>query len=276
MFQVFTRLHELTIILYALSVLLYFIDYLYSNQKANKVAFWLLAVVWVLQTIFLSLYVFETGRFPVLTIFEGLYFYTWILITFSLVLNRLSRIDFVIFFTNLVGFIVMVIHIFSPWQFKAVVSASQLISELLIIHITMAIFSYGALSISSLFSLLYIIQYNLLKKRKWEKKLWRIADLSRLEFMSSLLIGIGVPLLLISLILGLEWAFITIPHVKWYDAKIIGSFFVLISYSIYLFLRFRKGYQGKSLALWNVASFLIILINFFLFGKLSSFHIWYN
>ena len=87
---IMTRLHEATVILYALSVLLYFIDFLYSNQKANKMAFWLLSIVWFLQTIFLCLYVIKTGRFPVLTIFEGLYFYTWVLITLSLFINRLA------------------------------------------------------------------------------------------------------------------------------------------------------------------------------------------
>ena len=75
-----TRLHEATVLLYAISMLLYFIDFLNNNQKANKVAFWLLSIVWVLQTIFLFLYVMKTGRFPVLTIFEGLYFYAWVLI----------------------------------------------------------------------------------------------------------------------------------------------------------------------------------------------------
>ena len=95
---IMTRLHEATVILYALSVLLYFIDFLYSNQKANKMAFWLLSIVWVLQTIFLCLYVIKTGRFPVLTIFEGLYFYTWVLITLSLFINRLATGRFYGFF----------------------------------------------------------------------------------------------------------------------------------------------------------------------------------
>ena len=70
-----TRMHELMIILYAASILFYFIDFLNHNRKVNKFAFWLLAFVWVLQTLFLLLYMKEAGRFPVLTVFEGLYFY---------------------------------------------------------------------------------------------------------------------------------------------------------------------------------------------------------
>ncbi|CAM3457171.1 cytochrome c biogenesis protein [Aeromicrobium ponti] len=277
MFDIYmTRLHEFTVVLYALCVLLYFIDFLHQNRKANRIAFWLLAFVWVLQTVFLVLYMINTGRFPVLTIFEGLYFYAWVLITLSLVINRLLRVDFIVFFTNVLGFIIMAIHTFAPVQIDSAVKAQQLISELLLIHITVAILSYGAFSLSFVFSLLYLIQYDLLKRKKWGTRLLRIADLSKLEHMSYVLNVIGVPMLMISLILGIQWAYLKLPDMVWFDSKVIGSFIVLALYSIYLYMKVGKGLYGKSLAFWNIASFLIVLINFFLFGKLSSFHFWYS
>ena len=265
-----TRLHELTIVVYAASVLLYFIDFLNSNRKANQIAFWLLAFVWVFQTLFLFYYMVDTGRFPVLTLFEGLYFYAWVLVTLSLAINKLLKVDFIVFFTNVLGFIIMAIHTFAPVQFDSNVMSEQLVSELLLIHITMAILSYGAFSISFVFSLLYLIQYDLLKRKKWGKLLWRISDLTRLEYLSYILNVIGVPMLILSLILGLQWAWIMVPDLEWYDSKLIGSFVVLSAYSIYLYLKVGKELYGKSLALWNIASFLIVLINFFLSGKFSS------
>lgn len=271
-----TRLHEMTIVVYAASVLLYFIDFLNSNRRANQIAFWLLAFVWGFQTLFLFYYMVETGRFPVLTLFEGLYFYAWVLVTLSLAINKLLKVDFIVFFTNVLGFIIMAIHTFAPVHYDSNVMSEQLISELLLIHITMAILSYGAFSISFVFSLLYLIQYDLLKRKKWGKMLWRISDLSKLEYWSYILNVIGVPMLILSLILGLQWAWLKVPGLAWYDAKLIGSFIVLAAYSIYLYLRVGKEIIGKSLALWNIASFLIVLINFFLFGKLSSFHFWYQ
>ncbi|MDF2903625.1 MAG: hemX protein [Bacillus sp. (in: firmicutes)] len=276
MFDIYmTRLHELTVLVYALSVLLYFIDFLHNNRKANQVAFWLLAFVWGLQTTFFLIYVVKTGRFPILSVFEGLYFYTWVLVTLSLGINRLLRMDFIVFFTNILGFVIMAIHTFAPVQYNSEVIAQRLVSELLLIHITMAILSYGAFSLSFVFSLLYLIQYDLLKRKKWGKRLLRISDLSRLEHLSYVLNVIGVPMLLLGLILGMQWAFIKVPNMTIFDAKVIGSFIVLCTYSINLYLRVVKGLQGKSLALWNVAAFLIVLLNFFLFGKLSSFHFWY-
>jgi HemX protein len=274
--QTMTRLHELMIVLYAISILFYFIDFLNKNRKANLFAFWLLAIVWVLQTIFLFLYMINTGRFPVLTIFEGLYFYAWVLITLSLVINRLLRVDFTVFFTNVLGFIIMAIHTFAPVQVESQAMAEQMVSELLLIHITMAILSYGAFSLSFVFSLLYLLQFKLLKEKKWGQRLWRISDLSKLEKISYILNSIGVAMLLLSLILGMQWAYIKLPDFILYDPKIIGSFILLVLYSTYLYLRIKKNVFGKSLALLNVAAFLIILINFFLGSRLSSFHFWYS
>jgi HemX protein len=276
MFNVFmTRLHELTVVLYAFSVLLYFFDFLHHNRKANRIAFWLLAFVWILQTVFLASYMYKTGRFPVLTIFEGLYFYAWILVTLSIVINHLLRVDFIVFFTNILGFTVMAIHTFAPMQYSSHIMAKQLVSELLLIHITMAILSYGAFSLSFVFSSLYLLQYDLLKRKKWGTRLIRLADLDKLEKSSYILAVIGVPMLLLSLILGLQWAFLKVPGMPWYDMKIIGSFMLLIAYSILLYLHIMKNLSGRKLAMWNTAAFLIVLINFFLLGRLSSFHLWY-
>jgi HemX protein len=217
---------------------------------------------------------FTTGRFPILNISEGLYFYSWVLVTLSVVLNRFLRVDFIIFFTNVLGFIMLSIHTFAPSQYESAAVSGQLISELLFIHITMAILSYGAFTLSFVFSLLYLIQFNLLKKKKWGKQLLRIDDLAKLDHMSYVLNVIGVPMLLLSLILGVIWAYLKLPNFHWYDAKVLGSFMMLLVYSFYLYSRIVKEWQGKQVAYLNAASFLILLINFFLFGSLSRFHIW--
>ncbi|WP_062104542.1 cytochrome c biogenesis protein [Bacillus niameyensis] len=268
------RLPELIIVIYAISILCYFIDFIGENRKVNRLAFRLLSIVWVLQTIFLFFYMYKTGRFPILTLFEGLYFYSWVLISLSLAIHKILNVDFTIFFTNLIGFTIMAIHAFAPGQVPAM--ADQLISELLFIHITMAILSYGAFSLSFVFSSLYLLQYRLLKEKKWQKNVWRLSDLAKLEKLSFILNTIGVPMLLLSLILGLQWAFIKLPFFHWNDPKIIGSFLLIIIYSLILFMRIKKGLYGKQLAIWNSAAFLILLINFFLTSRLSTFHIWFE
>ncbi len=268
-------IYELMILLYSLSVLLYFIDFIQNNRKVNRTAFWLLSIVWILQTVFLVVRMLETNRFPILTLLEGLYFYAWVLVTFSLIINRLFRMDFFVFFTNLLGFSFMTLHLLAPDQHFAASSAERLMSELAVIHITIAILSYGAFSISFILSIMYLLQYNMLKQKQWGKRLQRLGDLSTFEKMAFRFNLIGVPLLLISLILGIIWANVKVEQFNFYDAKVIGSFIVLAVYSFILYMKAGKGIQGKQMVTWNFAAFLIVLINFFLFGSLSSFHIWY-
>lgn len=273
--SIVARLNEATILIYALSVLFYFIDFLQHNRKAGKMAFWLLSIVWLLQTVYMFYIMMETDRFPVLNVAEGLYFYTWVLVTLSLVLAKVLRVEFIVFFTNVIGFSMMAIHTFTPSDLHSAELTGKLTSELLVIHITMAILSYGAFSLSFAFSLLYLFQYRLLKKKKWGKWLLRIEDLSKLDHMAYVLNIIGVPMLLLSLILGIIWAYISYDTLYWTDAKVLGSFIMLFLYGFYLYIRLVRNMQGKIVAFWNVASFLVLMINYFLLGSLSTFH-WFQ
>ncbi|GER69199.1 protein HemX [Weizmannia acidilactici] len=268
------RLHEGMILLYAASILLYFLDFLHQNRKANHIAFRFLSIVWALQTVFLWLYVAHTGRFPVLTLSEGLYFYAWVLLSLSLALNRLLRIDFTVFFTNVIGFFVMTVHAFAPEQ-VASGTGERMVSELLLMHITMAIISYVLFSLSFVFSVLYLLQYKWLKEKKWGHRLWRLQDLPKLEKLAKMMNAIAVPMLLLGLILGLQWAYLKLPGIHWFDPKIVGSFAVLIVYSILLYAGESRRIFGKKLAYWNTAAFLIVLINFFLITGLSDFHLYF-
>ncbi|MCY8140478.1 cytochrome c biogenesis protein CcsA, partial [Bacillus inaquosorum] len=113
------------------------------------------------------------------------------------------------------------------------------------------------------------------KKKKWGKWLLRIEDLSKLDYMAYVLNVIGVPMLLLSLILGVIWAYVSLETLYWFDAKVLGSFVVLLLYSYYLYIRLIKELQGKVAALWNTACFLVLMINYFLLGSLSQFH-WFS
>jgi len=271
---ILTRLHEVILIVYCLSILLYFIDFLLTNRKANRIAFWLLSFVWILETIFVISYIIEIDRFPVLTLTEGIYFYSWFILTASVVINHFKKMDFGVFFINIVGFISIGLIGVDNFQTGTHMDVYQLLSELLIIHITLAIISYGFYSLSFVYSSLYLIQYSTLKRKKITKRLWRIPDLNKLDRWSFIYQTIAFPLLLVSLIMGINRALIELPEINWFDAKIIGSFIVLILSAVAFFLRVNNNYPPKKLAMINIIIFICILINFFIFSKISTFHFW--
>lgn len=264
--------YELILIIFGLSLIGYFIDFIQSNQKVNKLSFWLLCAVWIIQTVFLCKQIILTKSFPITSITDSLFLYSWILVTFSLIINVFFSIHFIVFFTNVFSFFILLLHIVTKAQEVTMVDGLQLVNEILIAHITLAFIAYSFFTLSFLFSVMYLMQYYLLKEKKGLKWVWRLGDLEHLDSYSFLAITIGVPLLLIAIIFGIAWSQVSNALFYWVDLKTIGSFFVLAVYIVYLVLRLLKGYKGKAIARYNVIAFCLLLINFFLFSTLSNFH----
>lgn len=268
------RFHEVIVVLYAVSLVFYFIDYLNNNKIAHRSAFWILSVVYLMQSGYLVARVIDTQRFPVLSLYEGIYFYAWLLISLSMILQVFSKVGFAVFFLNVIGFIFMTIHTFTPVQLEKSPVGESLISELLFIHITFAILSYAAFAMSFVFAILYLLVYKVLKKKKWTKQFGRLPSLQQSLSGMKASIYTGIPVLFISLVLGIQWATVALDEWTISDVKIIGSFLVIILYSLVLFLQRRGRLTANDFAWANVFAFLFVIINFFLGSRLSQFHFW--
>ncbi|PSL43999.1 HemX family protein [Salsuginibacillus halophilus] len=268
-------IYILTILLYSISVLGYFIDFIQNNRKVNRIAFWLLSIVWVLQTLFFVIRAIAFDRVPVITPFEGLFLFAWLVVTLSLVLNFFFRIDFLILFTNIIGFIMLAFSLFVPSGDVPEELTNLLVSELLIIHITFVLLSYAGFTLAFAFSSMYAIQNRMLKQKAWSSRLTRFGSLPRLEKLAFASTVLAYPFLLLGVILGFVWAYIQLPVLPWFDAKVLGSLLILIVYGIYMYERAVRNRRGYSLALLNLAGFLLVLINYFLSDELTEFHFWY-
>ncbi|WP_010099020.1 cytochrome C assembly family protein [Ornithinibacillus scapharcae] len=265
--------YEGILFIYVLSLIGYFIDFVQHNRKANRFAFWLLCMVWVLQTIFLFQQLITEKLFPIATLTDSLFFYAWVLVTFAMIMNLLFNMYFIVFFINLFGFFILLMHISLVAKTQVIQSGIRLVDEILIAHISLAIISYGFFTISFLFSLIYIVQYHLLKEKKALKWIWRLGDLERLENYIFRMITIGIPLLFIGIILGFVWAYTEVVEFYWVDLKTIGSILLLLVYVVYLLLRISGRFFGKSLAVYNTFAFVVLIFNFFIFTRLSNFHV---
>ncbi|MFC4409870.1 cytochrome c biogenesis protein CcsA [Chungangia koreensis] len=269
------RLHEVMIVLYAVSLIFYFIDYLNKDKTARRVAFWIISAIWIIQTGVLLLTIIQTGKFPVLSLTQGIYFYVWLLILLSIIMHCIARVDLPVFFLNIIGFIFLTIHTFAPIKIEQSSIGESLVSELLFFHITFAIMSYAAFSLSFVFSVLYQILYYFLKKKKWTKQWGRLPSLTQTEKGMSASMLVGIPMLGISLILGLQWAYITLDEYTVLDAKIVGSVMMLVIYCLLLYLNRRGKIVGVNYAWGHIYTFLLLMANFFLGSRLSDFHFWY-
>jgi len=266
-------LYDLMTFLYAVVVVLYFLDFVLHKFMLNRIAFGLLAVVWGLQTSFFLARMVETETVPLLTTFETTLFFSWLLVTFSLVINYFYKIDLFAFFTNVIGFAMVAFDLFTGEGRTSI--GADLQGDLLILHITLAFFSYAAFSISFIFSIMYLIQSKMLKEKRWNNTFRRLPALDKLDLFTFRLIIIGFPLLLTAMILGVNWYYMRFGSVLILDAKPIVSVVLLALYAVWLYLRLATGWSGRKLAWWNVAAFGLVIINYSIVGTFfSGFHNW--
>ncbi|SFS99214.1 cytochrome C assembly family protein [Marininema halotolerans] len=264
--------YHFIIYIYALSLLFAFSDLMQPNRQGRRLAFLFLVAVWVSQTAF---FIWKTtlGLMPVLTGSDSLMFYSWALVTVTLVIDRLYEMHLFVFAANLIGFATSAVNLFiTPSTGDKL--ATPLLSELVFIHVVMVFLAYALFTLATVFSILYLIGNSLLKQKKWNQTLRRFPSLGSLEVFSYRLTMLGVPLLLLALILGLIWAYQKVGGGFWFDPKIIGSLIVLGVYSFYLYKRYSGGWNGRQLSWWSVLAFLMILVNYMISNAGLSFHRW--
>lgn len=262
------------IYIYALSLLFYFSDFIGKNQRAKRMGTGLLILVWILQAVFFILRMVKLEYMPVVTMFEILFFFSWIMVTLSLLLFYFFRLDVLVFFINIVAFAILTLNFFNDSSISATSTGWKVEDELLFIHISLAIASYAAFSVSAIFSCMYLFLHRKLKVKQWSVMMKRFPSLDKIERYIFRLILIGMPLLILSVVLGLIWIVLIGNMRMLFDPNVFSSFLVLAAYAFYLVQRMSLYSSGNKLALWSLAAYAVIVINFTVSYYFSRFHQW--
>ncbi|SEN01093.1 cytochrome C assembly family protein [Lihuaxuella thermophila] len=264
-------LYDFLIYVYALSLVFAFGDLLHRSKRSERISYAFLILVWLLQT---SIFVLRGLEFfPMVTRFDSIFLYSWLLVTFTLIINRIYRMAVFVFIANMIGFTVSAINLFFARDVPPVLE-KLLLSELVFVHVTMAIAAYAVFSLSSIGGILYLITNYLLKRKKWNRFLKRLPSLDQLQMFSNWLVMAGILLFLIAMILGVIYAYQTIGSSFWTDPKIMASFLVLIAYGMVFYQRTARRWHGRRLAWWNALSVGSIALNYFISDLRLSFHHW--
>lgn len=159
------QVYEALIYMYALSLLFYFSDCIRRNAGAKRTGTGFLVVVWGLQVTHVILRMWTEGHFPIYTTFDFLFIFSFSIVLMSLVMTRIQRSEFVILLLNVVGFSVTVLN--RLWFTAGEISLHnwQTVHGLLIMHITLANLGFAALTVATVFALLYLFLHRKLKKK---------------------------------------------------------------------------------------------------------------
>lgn len=261
------------LVFYAVSMVLFLVDFVRDNRMANRVGVALLGVIWMLESAYMGTRIYANHALPVFSFDQATVMFAWLLITASVIVNYFYRIDFFTFFMNLLGFLVV--------AFDIVVHSGGGVSvprqsELLILHIGIAFLSYIAFTLSFIFSVLYLLTDSALRFKRFQSGSFRrSAPVSRLDLFSFRFAVLGEPLLLIAIVLGFVWYMILKGQFLVWDAKPIVTLLLFCAYAVTLGLRVMGRVSGRKFAWLNVASFMIVLANFLVVGEFASqFHKW--
>lgn len=267
----FVRFHEVTLLIYLLSISCYFYDFFKKNHKIRTSGFYTLGIVWLLQTISLSLYINMARSVPLGSVFDVFYFLNWMILSISIVISVVKQLDFSIFLFNAIGFVVMSIHTFRPNETYIRDAAFNVNHELLIIHVSLAIISYALFSLAFVNGVLYVLQYRNLKHKHFDQKYFRIGSVYSLEKMTFYSTVIGLVILIIGVILGAQWGFQTIGFNILLDPKVVSSIIVMICYGIYILLRTRKWVSPLNHVLFNMLIYLFSMFNLLFISHFPNF-----
>ncbi len=266
-------LYDIIIYIYALSLLFYFSDAVARNDGAKRMGEGLLVFVWVLQTAFFFFRMYEHRYIPVFTRFETMFFFSWLLVTASLVASRFYKLQFVVFFVNVIGFTVLVLNLLTDPGVLPV--RQELSAGVLSLHVALAILSYTAFAVSAILSGSYLFLHQRLKQKRWTDALHRLPSLESMERYALHAALVGTPTLILSLSLGTVWLSFDSPlSALFMDAKLYATALILILYGWLFVMKYRLRKPGLKLAWWNVGSFLFLLLNFAVANDFSEFHPW--
>lgn len=270
-----TWIYDAILYIYALSLLFSFSDMATKNRSAKRMGTGLLAFVWLLQSAFIAYRMYEHQYVPVLTMFEALFFYCWVLVTVSIMMNFfLKRLDLLVFLVNVAAFAILALNFFSDPSVTPISEQWEARDELVFIHITLAIASYAAFMIAALLSGMYLFMHRQLKGKRWSSVMTRFPSLDRIEGYTYRAVLIGIPLLIASVALGIAKIVLDGDTRLLADAKVLSSIFSIAVYAFYLLQRVTANQTGYMLAFWNLAAFTAVVINFLVFNMYSGFHHW--
>ncbi|HDH1905897.1 TPA: cytochrome c biogenesis protein CcsA [Staphylococcus aureus] len=259
----FIRFNEIILLIYLISIICYFYDFVQKSHKIRSLGIYLLGIVWVLQTISLSIFIIQTRHIPLGSISDVFYTLSWLIISISLILNLIKVLNFSVFFLNLIGLTLLGMNTFQPTHYTNKVQKIAVVDELLLVHIGLAVLSYVFFALAFVNALLYIMQYRNLKEKRFDQKYFRIGSVATLEsivFYSTLS---GWIILIFSIILGTQWGVISVGERIFIDPKVILSSIITVLYGSYILLRINKWLNSRYLIYYNIILFCLNMINLF-------------
>ncbi|NOY06234.1 MAG: cytochrome c biogenesis protein CcsA [Chlorobi bacterium] len=141
------------------------------------------------------------------------------------------------------------------------------------IHVSTAIFGYGALAISAVYSFLFLILYRNIRRNTFGPFFKHLPSLESLEKLSVVAAAIGLTFLTVAMLVALIWLPDAIPNFSYADPKLVITALVWLLYAAVLLFYYVFKIDSRRIMQLSVSGFLLALFSMTVINLFfSTFH----
>ena len=127
------------------------------------------------------------------------------------------------------------------------------------IHVSTVIIAYGAFGVSFVLSIIFLLRDRMKENGFWDQ---HIPKKEKLDTISYRCVSLGMMFLTVTINIGAIWAENAWGSYWSWDPKETWALVTWMIYLVYLHLRIRKGWNGKTAAIVGVIGFLCVLFTY--------------
>lgn len=271
--QLLNQIYDAALILYALSLLFVFLDCLRRSPGGKRLGTGLLVVVGLLQLAGLGIRYYQAGGLPLFTLYDFLFWFSFSIVAVSLAVAFTRGAEFTILLLSVAGFSAFLLNRFWLSAGEHTLQSWSAVHGWLAAHIILANLSFAALTLGTVFAIMYLFLHTRLKGKQFSDRIRRLPSLEILDKYSFYAILAGSPLLTVSLLMaGLSIA-VEGRFTLFQDVKVLITLFALGIYISYLILKRSGRKSGVTMARWAIAGYGFLILNLLL-NSWSNFHSW--
>ncbi len=265
------QIYYFSLFLNFLSIVVFFAFAYRKSRELFVIGTFLIAAGTFLLILFLMLNGIKFGMHPAANSFFSFNFLAMLIYLLYFVFEFRFKVKLLATFILPIGFFFNVIAAFQSKLTPAMVTK---ISPLFLgIHTGFLLLGEAMFLISFAAALLYRIQQNNLKNKRFEGWYNRLPALDNLEYIVGIGIMGGFPMLTAGLLVGFYWAANLWTNKLWYfDPKIIWSIIVWVLYSYLFYCKISEKLKGKRFVNLVIIGFVLVIASFFITFFVPSLH----
>ena len=259
----------ITLAAYFVTMLLYFLYVAIKKPSLSKLAVRVQIAALLVHTGAIVLRGILMGRLPMANQYEFSTAFSWALALVSLIFILKFNFPVLGAFSSPVTLLLAVYAGVQKLNELRVIAASgvdsirnlmpALRSSWLGIHVSTVIVAYGAFGVSFVLSIIFLLRDKMKENGFWDT---HIPQKEKLDTISYRCVSLGMMFLTVTIFIGGIWAENAWGSYWSWDPKETWALVTWVIYLVYLHLRIRRGWSGKTAAIFGAVGFVCVLFTY--------------